>query len=190
MPNKNESKRTQLEKIARVIRNCKICKVGKIGLPVPGEGDPNAKIVFIGEAPGKQEAKAGRPFVGPAGRILRKQIEQLGLKDEKVFITSPVKYLPKYVTPRQTDIEHGKKHLKAQLDIIRPKIIVLLGKVAGSALLDREFSLSKEHGTMINQGVRLYFLTYHPAAQLHSYAMKKVFEDDLKKLQRVISKIK
>ena len=123
-------KQRELEKVAKQIKNCKICKEDKIGKAVPGEGNPDADVVFLGEAPGKKESASGRPFIGPAGKILRALIAEAGLKDEDVFITSPVKYLPTYVTPTAADVEHGRVHLFEQLDIICPKVIVLLGRVA------------------------------------------------------------
>ncbi len=101
-----------LQKIADEIANCKICQKDKIGLPVPGEGNADADIIFLGEAPGKKEALTGQPFIGPAGKVLRGLIKEVGLKDENVFITSPVKYLPKYVTPTPEDVAHGRNAFK------------------------------------------------------------------------------
>src|SRR5437870_9883966 len=105
------NKQQALDKIAEEIEHCEICKAEKSGVAVPGEGNPDADIVFIGEAPGKQEAKTGKPFIGPAGKVLRSLLESIGIHDEDVYITSPVKYLPIYVTPKQSDIEHGRIHL-------------------------------------------------------------------------------
>src|SRR6185436_19798058 len=126
-------KQKALAKIAKEIENCKICKKDKIGKAVPGEGSANADIVFLGEAPGKKEAETGRPFIGRAGKLLRSMLAEVGLKDADVFITSPVKYLPVYVTPKPEDIEHGRTHLFEQLKIIEPKIVVLMGNVASQA---------------------------------------------------------
>src|SRR6185312_4665589 len=96
-------KQAALEEITKEIERCRVCKKDKIGKAVPGEGNANADIVFLGEAPGKKEAESGRPFIGPAGKVLRGLIKDAGLKDEDVYITSPVKYLPKYVTPTPED---------------------------------------------------------------------------------------
>src|SRR2546425_9448635 len=104
-------KQTQLDKISKEIELCKVCKVGKTGKAVPGEGNPDAKIVFLGEAPGKKEAETGRPFVGRSGQLLRSLIKEVGLKEDEVYITSPVKYLPLRGTPTPQDIAHGKTHL-------------------------------------------------------------------------------
>ena len=129
------NKLKELEKIAKEIENCKICKVGKSGKAVPGEGNPDADIVFLGKAPGKQEAIVGRPFIGRSGKLLRSLIVDAGLKEEDVYITSPVKYLPDRGMPTSEDISHGRTHLVKQLDIIKPKIIVLLGRVAAEGVL-------------------------------------------------------
>lgn len=181
-------KQQQLDRIAAQIAVCRICKRGKVGEPVPGEGDPNAKIVFIGEAPGKTEAQTGRPFVGRAGKILRQLIKDAGLDEKKVYITSPVKYLPKYVTPKPTDIAHGRIHLNAQLGIIKPKIIVVLGNTAAKALLpEHAVVISRDHGTIVAEGDRKYFISYHPAAPLHSPRLRVELIKDFKKLKKFIN---
>src|SRR5437762_582030 len=106
------NKQKALDEIAKEIEKCEVCKVGKTGVAVPGEGNPDADIVFIGEAPGKTEAKTGKPFVGRSGQLLRSLIREIGLDDVKdVFITSPVKYLPLRGTPTPQDIAHGRVHL-------------------------------------------------------------------------------
>lgn len=167
------SKASGLQKIADQITRCRICKKGKIGKPVPGEGNPKAKIVFLGEAPGKEEAKVGRPFVGRSGKLLRSLIREIGLREKDVFITSPVKYLPKYGTPKKSDIAHGRTHLLKQLAIIQPKIIVLLGNVAAEALSGKEIPA-------------IYFKTCHPAAALRFPKYREMLKKDFRKLQRVI----
>ena len=176
-----EEKNRLLNKVAKEIASCKICKIGKVGKPVPGEGNVNAGVMFIGEAPGKQEAATGRPFIGRAGKVLRGLIEQAGLKQEDVFITSPVKYLPEYVTPKPSDIEHGRTHLFKQLDIIQPKIVVLLGNVAVQALLHQKMAIAKEHGKIVKRDGITYLITYHPAAPLYSPQVRAFLKKDFKK---------
>ena len=180
-------KQKELEKIATEIENCKICKKGKIGKAVPGEGSASAEIVFLGEAPGKKEAESGKPFIGPAGKVLRGLIAEAGLTDSDVYITSPVKYLPKYVTPTPEDVAHGCIHLFKQLDVIKPKIIVLMGRIAALAMLKRNISVAKEHGTIIEQEGRTYLLTYHPAAPLYSPKVRAELIKDFKILKKLIS---
>ncbi|HYE22083.1 MAG TPA: uracil-DNA glycosylase, partial [Verrucomicrobiae bacterium] len=157
----------QLNRIAKEIQACRLCKRNKIGLPVPGEGNPDARIVFIGEAPGKTEARTGRPFVGRSGRLLRQMINSIGLSDTKdVYITSPVKYLPSHGTPTPQEITHGKIHLNNQLNVINPKVIVLLGNVAVQAVLGMKLPILKDHGKIIEIAGRKHLITLHPAAVL------------------------
>ena len=179
----NEGK---LKKIAEEIKGCKICKQGKTGKAVAGEGNPNAKIVFIGEAPGKTEAETGRPFIGRAGKLLRSIIKDIGIDDSKVFITNPVKYLPLKGTPSSSDIKHGKTHLEKQLKIINPKIIVLLGRVAIHSILGNKISVKKDHGKVIEKDGIKYLLVYHPSAALRFPPLKVPLKEDLGKLKELI----
>ncbi|HZE86618.1 MAG TPA: uracil-DNA glycosylase [Methylomirabilota bacterium] len=183
------NKQTELDQIAREIERCKICKVGKSGKAVPGEGNPDADLVFIGEAPGKKEAETGRPFIGRSGQLLRSLIRSIGFDDEKdVYITSPVKYLPDRGTPTSADIAHGRVHLMKQFAVIQPKVVVLLGRVAAEGVLERKVAVAKEHGHIIEEkdGIK-YFLTLHPAAALrfpHKY--KPLLQEDFKKLKSLM----
>jgi DNA polymerase len=179
-------KQKQLDTIAEEVARCKICQKDKIGVAVPGEGNPDAQVVFIGEAPGKEEAKTGRPFIGRAGKVLRSLIAEIGLHDTDIFITSPVKYLPIYVTPNQTDIEHGRVHLMDQLAVIQPKVVVLMGNVATIALLQRKVPISKEHGTFIERGGITYMIIFHPAAPLYNPNVRELLVDDFKKLKKFL----
>ncbi len=180
---KKQQKQEALDAIAAEIAICKICQKNKIGVAVPGEGSPDAQIVFLGEAPGKQEAVSGRPFIGRSGKVLRELISELGLTPEEVFITSPVKYLPEYVTPTPEDIAHGKIHLEKQLAVIEPSVIVLLGRVAALAALGNVGAVLKNHGTVIEQNGRNYFITIHPAAPLYAPKLKPVLVADFEKLK-------
>lgn len=181
-----KQKEKRLSKIANEIENCKVCKLNKSGKAVPGEGNADAKIIFVGEAPGRNEAATGRPFIGRSGKLLRAQIVKVGLKEEDVYITSPVKYLPDYITPKPSDIEHGKTHFDEQVEVISPKIIVLLGRVACLAVLNKNVSVVLKHGEIIEEGKRRYFITVHPAAALRFKKMKATFEEDFKKLTKII----
>jgi DNA polymerase len=180
------SKQKQLDKIATEIAKCKTCQQNKIGVAVPGEGNPNADIVFIGEAPGKEEAKTGRPFIGRAGKLLRGMLGEIGIDPQDVFITSPVKYLPEHVTPTLAEIEHGRKHLFEQLDVIKPKVVVLMGNVAAIAVLEEKFFIAQVHGTVVKRGKLTYFLSYHPAAPLYSPKLRDILLKDFKILKKLI----
>jgi len=185
------NKQAELDKIAKEIDNCKTCKVGKQGKAVPGEGNPDADVVFIGEAPGKKEAIEGRPFIGRSGQLLRSLIRGIGLDDEKeVYITSPVKYLPDRGTPTSKDIAHGRIHLMQQFAVIKPKVVMLLGRVAAEGVLEKKVKVALEHGQVIEErdGIK-YFLTFHPAAALRfPKKYKPLLEEDFKRLKKLTSR--
>jgi uracil-DNA glycosylase len=185
---KKVSRESQLRIIAGEIAACALCRQGKEGLAVVGEGSPSAEIVFIGEAPGKEEARLGRPFIGRSGRFLRSAIREIGLEEKEVYITSPVKYLPRRGTPTKADIAHGRTHLLQQLAVVDPKIIVLLGSVASRAVLDREVAVSQEHGKIIKKGDKGYLITFHPAAAMRFPKIREAFYGDFKKLKEWIEK--
>jgi uracil-DNA glycosylase family 4 len=183
-----KAKTIALEKIDEEIRKCRICKKDKIGIAVPGEGNPDARIVFIGEAPGKKEAVTGKPFIGLAGKVLRTNIKEiLGLDDQDVYITSPVKYLPKSGRPTPKEIEHGKIHLFKQLDVIQPDVIVLMGNVAAIAVLGENVKIAKRHGEIITREGRKYFIAFHPAAVLHNPNNRPLLTKDFKKLKKMLN---
>lgn len=174
-----------LKNIAQTIAHCRECKKEKSGLSVPGEGNADADIVFLGEAPGKNEAKTGRPFIGRSGKLLRAMIRDVGLSEEDVFITSPVKYLPDRGTPTKQHIAHGRIHLFKQLDVIQPKIIVLLGATAIYAMLEKMIPVMKEHGHIIETGHQKYLLTLHPAAVLRFPKYAPIFREDFQKIKTI-----
>jgi len=187
-------KQLELDKVNKKIEKCKICPVGKSGKPVVGEGSADADVAFIGEAPGKQEAAIGRPFIGRSGKLLRSLIREIGLQEEDVYITSPVKYLPNGKdgtpggTPSPSDIAHGRIHLMEQLSIIKPKVVMLLGRVAAEGVLQKKVFVATEHGQVIEEqdGIK-YFLTVHPAAALRfPNKYKPALEEDFRKLRDLL----
>lgn len=179
-------KEGKLAGIAEEIRHCPICRQWGSGEPVPGEGHADADILFIGEAPGREEAKSGRPFIGRSGRLLRSMISEAGLTAEEVYITSPVKYLPLRGTPSKANVIHGREHLMKQVEIIDPEVIVLMGAVACLALLDRKVATTKEHGTTVLKDGRKYFITCHPAYGLRFPSGKITLQEDFRKLRELI----
>lgn len=180
------NKQKALDKIAKEIEACEVCKIGKSGKAVPGEGNSDADIVFIGEAPGRQEAATGRPFIGRSGQLLRSLIREAGLKEEEVYITSPVKYLPDRGTPSVSDIKHGREHLMKQFAVIQPKFIVLLGNVATQGVLQSRIQVKKEHGRIIERDGKRYFITLHPAAALRFPSLKILIQKDFEKLRSLL----
>lgn len=178
-------KRKALQKINEEIKKCKVCKSFGKGEMVPGEGNPDAKIVFIGEAPGKEESKRGVPFIGRSGRFLRELIDDIGFKKEDIYITSAIKYMP-LKGPTKKNIIHCKEHLLKQLAIIEPEFIVLLGSVACFALLGEKIKVSIHHGEIIKKDNRTYLITFHPAYAIRFPDGKKKFIEDLKKLKEIL----
>ena len=183
------SKTRHLQRIPREIAACRACRKDCTGLPVPGEGSPDARIVFIGEAPGKEEARTGRPFVGRSGKLLRELISSIGLRVDEVFITSPVHYLPLRGTPSKTMVLHGREHLAGQLSVIGPEIIVLLGNTACVALLDEKVESTKKHGTTVRKDGRVLFITFHPAYALRFPEGRRQFVRDFTRLRRLITSV-
>ena len=188
-----KEKQLQLDKIAKEIKACRRCPLGSTRLnAVPGEGNPNAKLMFIGEGPGFDEDHKGRPFIGRAGQLLDKMIAAMGLKREQVFIGNIAKCHP-MVNP--TDPEaHGndrapnleeiavcRKYIEQQIAVISPKYIVALGGVAAKALISDTKSLGALRGKFhllhldsveLKQPVKI-IATYHPAALLRNPNWKK-----------------
>ncbi len=179
-------KQRELLKIAAEIGSCPFCKKWGEGRAVPGEGNPDAEIVFVGEAPGREEAKTGRPFVGRSGKLLRAMITDIGLQEQEVFITSPVQRLPLRGTPAAENVLHSRRHLLKQLSVIDPKIVVLLGKTACLALLERKVQIAKEHGTLVQKDARKYLITFHPAYAMRFPEGKKAFSRDFETLKKII----
>jgi DNA polymerase len=180
------TKDQKLQAIAHEIERCDVCRKDKHGMAVPGEGNADADIVFVGEAPGRTEAETGRPFIGRSGKLLRSLIREVGLLEKDVYITSPVKYLPDYITPKLSDIEHGFTHFGKQLDVIEPKVIVLLGRVACLAVLKKNVSVVLDHGKIIEDSGRKYYITVHPAAALRFKKMKALLLEDFEKLKLIV----
>ena len=159
--------------------------------PVFGDGNPDAKIVFIGEAPGKSEDEQGRPFVGRAGKFLAEMLATIGLKREDVYITNIVKYRP----PGNRDPEHQEKvdcaqWLHAELDFIRPDVVVFLGRHSMTHFLP-ELRISEAHGKLVhrqipNFSVKHFFPLYHPAAALYNGGMRATLMDDFRKIPAVL----
>lgn len=182
------TKSERLSAIANEIEKCSECKKDKVGVAVPGEGNPDAHVVFIGEAPGRQESESGRPFIGRSGKLLRSLIQSIGLDDvNDVYITSPVKYLPVYLTPKSSDILHGRTHLMKQLAVISPKLIVLLGRVAAEGVLGEKVFVQKDHGRITKKDGKTYFLTLHPAAALRFRKNLLPLESDFQELKKLLA---
>lgn len=149
---------------------------------VPGEGDPEAAVVVIGEAPGAAEDKAGRPFVGRAGKLLDQLLEEAGLARESVFITNVVKARPPgNRDPRPAEVEHHLPWLLAQLDVIEPQLLVTLGRHALSHFAP-DLKISQVHGQVLERDGRRLFPMLHPAAALHRPPLRETLSEDARAL--------
>lgn len=148
-----------------------------------GEGNPDAEILFIGEAPGKQEDEQGRPFVGRSGQLLSRMLERANIKRTNAYITNIVKCRPpQNRTPTTEEIEIGKPVLNEQIAIIEPSVICTLGSTALQALLGKGFPITKVRGTTLFYQNTLLIPTYHPAYILRNQSMGKNFFEDIKKV--------
>jgi len=173
------------------IMSCVKCNLSKSRTnAVPGKGNPTAEILFIGEAPGRNEDLKGEPFVGSAGKILSEALDHAGLSRDDVFITNVVKCRPpSNRLPLQEEKDVCHEHLSKELEIIRPKIICILGNTAYGSLLGGD-SITKNRGKIIEKNGQLYFLTIHPAATIYNPELKSVLKDDMKILAKAIAKLK
>jgi len=154
------------------------------------DGNPEAELVFIGEAPGKNEDQQGKPFVGAAGKFLDQMLEMIGLKRADVYITNIVKYRP----PNNRDPYPEEKqiflpYLESQLEVIQPKLTVTLGRHSLNCFLP-DLSISAVHGQPKRFKERVYLPLFHPAAALYNGAMRQTLIDDFALIPAIIEKIK
>lgn len=184
-------KKEELEKIAEEVKNCKKCPLWETATnPVPGEGDPNAEIMFVGEAPGYFEDQKGRPFVGAAGKLLDQLIESVNLKRRGVFIANVLKHRPPgNRDPLPEEVEACKTWLDGQIKIVQPKIIVTLGRYSMYKFIPNG-KITKIHGQprFVDWQKRLItvFPTFHPAAALRNANVLKEIEKDFKKIPQLL----
>jgi uracil-DNA glycosylase len=178
-----------LEKIAANVRGCPLCKLSRSRKnAVPGEGQLSAKIMFIGEAPGRSEDEKGRPFVGAAGRILDELLKKAGIERSEVFITNIVKCRPpNNRVPKEDELTACRPYLDRQIALIKPKVICILGRTAYSSLLGGS-SITANRGKIVERAGQKYFLTFHPAAVIYNKDLLSALEADLKKLAVEINK--
>ena len=181
-------KNGKLERLHREIRSCKKCPLWKTRKnTVPGEGPANAEIMCLGMAPGVEEDKIGKPFIGRAGKFLDELFKIAKIKREKVFITSSLKCLPQPPPnrkPKKEEIEACLPYLKKQIEIINPKKIILLGEIAFSVFFPKK-KLKNFRGKLIKKDDKEFFITYHPAAGIRFQRIKKILEEDFEKLPKI-----
>ncbi len=182
-----------------------LCELKKTAIQfVPGVGNPNADIVFIGEAPGKKEDEEGRPFIGRAGKFLDEMLDMIKLTRSDVYITNTVKYRPPdNRDPSALEKEQCHAWLVNELNTLQPKIIVTLGRHALNTFIP-EANISEVHGTVLERHITLpshtkqqatlstshFFALYHPAAALYNGSLRATLVEDFKKLPGILKKMK
>ena len=173
------------------ILKCEKCALAKTRTNVvPGEGSGDAEIMFIGEGPGKNEDEQGVPFVGAAGKLLDKLIESIGLTRKDVYIANVVKCRPPgNRDPLPEEVEACRPWLDQQIEIIKPKLIVLLGRHSMDRFLPNQ-KISLDHGQPKRRNGQVYFPIYHPAAALYRNGLLKDLENDFQKIPKVLEIMK
>lgn len=195
MPRKEEL----MKKLEEKIKSCKKCPLGMLRInAVPGSGSYDAKVMFVGEAPGYWEDQKGLPFVGRAGKVLDELLAEISLKREDVYITNIVKCRPpSNRDPDEDEIKACSPYLDRQIDIIRPKIIVPLGRHSMSYLL-RKFGfepepISRIHGRIFEArtlfGKIIIMPMYHPAVALYKPQLREELRNDFKKLKKILDNV-
>ncbi|MBX6754443.1 uracil-DNA glycosylase [Thermorudis peleae] len=180
-----------LADVAARVKVCTRCELARTRThAVPGEGNPHAEVMFIGEAPGWNEDKQGRPFVGAAGQFLNELLERIGLRRSDVFITNIVKCRPPgNRDPLPDEIVACAPYLEEQIAAIRPKVIVTLGRYSMARWFPTE-KISKIHGQPRRFGDYVVVPMYHPAAALHQPALKAAVEQDMMKLPQILEEVR
>ncbi|MFL5621025.1 MAG: uracil-DNA glycosylase family protein [Gemmatimonadaceae bacterium] len=177
-----------LEEIAKKVAKCTRCPLYETATNgVPGEGNPKAKLVCVGEAPGAKEDETGRPFVGQAGQLLTKILAAIDLTREQIFIVNVLKHRPPgNRNPRPEEVEACSPYLIRQLELIKPKVIVAFGTFAAQTLLNTKTPLGQLRGLVHKyHGIPLV-VTYHPAALLRNPAWKRPTWEDVKLARRIL----
>lgn len=185
-----EAKRAEkkLADIASEVKDCTLCELHRTATHgVPGEGNAEARVMFIGEGPGWHEDQQGKPFVGNSGKFLTELIESAGLKREDVFITNIVKHRPPgNRDPLPDEITACSTYLERQIEAIDPEVIVTLGRHSMSRYFPGE-RISKIHGKAKKEGTRLVVPMYHPAAALHNGSLRATIEEDFGRLPKMLA---
>ncbi|MFA6963124.1 MAG: uracil-DNA glycosylase [Patescibacteria group bacterium] len=181
-----------LDAICDQVSVCTKCRLSETRTKaVPGSGDYSSRVMFIGEAPGANEDKEGIPFCGAAGKFLDEMLASIELDRDKIFITNSVKCRP----PENRDPEDDEKsvcrpYLEKQIELIKPRLIVALGRHAATTLLPGMPGISKIHGKALKRPNGIVYLPlYHPAAALHNGGLRSTLISDFQKIPAILNKI-
>ncbi len=179
-----------MEELAAQIRGCARCPLHRTRThAVPGEGDVHAAVMLVGEAPGYEEDRQGRPFVGASGRYLTEALARVGIRREELYITNVVKCRPpRNRDPRPPELEACSEYLERQIELVNPRIIVTLGRYSMQRFFPGQ-RITRIHGRIRNIGRgRVAMALFHPAAALRNPAWREQFEADLQKLPPLIAR--
>jgi DNA polymerase len=176
-----------LQELCQAALSCADCELSRNRTQVvPGEGNPNADVLLIGEGPGYHEDQQGRPFVGPAGKFLDELIASIGYTRDDVYIANVVKCRPTgNRDPAPVEIEACSKWLDGQIEHIKPKVIVTLGRYSLAKFMPGEI-ISKVHGQARQVGDYVVMPIHHPAAALYQQSLRKTIEEDFKKIPSLL----
>lgn len=181
-----------MDELSRIIAGCTKCRLHLNRTnTVPGEGNPGARVIFIGEAPGADEDRLGRPFVGKAGQLLDKALNALGFyRSENYYICNICKCRPENNrTPADDEAEACLPYLRRQVSLVKPRIIVCLGATAVKHIIDKQARITSIRGTWFERKGYYIIATFHPAALLRDESKKRLFWDDLKKVKEKYDEI-
>lgn len=178
----------ELEQEIKKCNKCKLCRTRKN--TVPGVGNQEAKIMFIGEGPGADEDAMGIPFVGKAGKLMDMAFKAIGIKREEVYIANIVKCRPPMNRdPEPDEVNACLNYLRNQVILVKPKIIVLLGRIALTNILGQEYKITASRGKWFEKKGIYYMPTWHPAALLRDETKKIEFINDLELVCEKLNKI-
>lgn len=178
-----------IEEICNNIKTCEKCELCQVRKnPVPGDGALDSRIMFIGEAPGQSEDETGEPFVGRSGKLLDKLFESVGIDRKKdIYITNILKCRPpQNRDPRPGEQEACIAYLREQYKVLRPKIVVCLGRIAAQRLIRSDFAITKEHGTWTEKCGTYFTATFHPSALLRNPNNMPQALDDFQEIRRKV----
>jgi len=177
-----------LNTLASAVRQCALCELSRGRTnAVPGEGPANAEVMFIGEGPGFNEDKQGRPFVGAAGQFLNELLQIAGFKRDEVYITNVVKCRPPgNRDPLPEEIQAWSRYLERQIELIDPRVIVTLGRFSMARWFPND-KISAVHGKARRIGGRIVVAMFHPAAALHQQSLRATVEEDFRKLKQIVA---
>ncbi len=181
----------ELETIKQNVIKCTKCDLCKTRTnAVPGKGNFQSDVIFVGEAPGRNEDRKGEPFVGVAGKKLSIALDEAGISRDAVYITNIVKCRPpNNRVPKTSERDTCQEYLKQEISIIKPKIICILGNTAFNSILGGS-EITKFRGKIVRKDNQLYFLTIHPAATIYNQKLIDVFKNDIVKLFDLIRELK